>query len=94
MKTAKKGINAAAWFATQSFVSSAAAAPKPELAQPRMVPVERWVDGRWVEVMVPNPQYVAGPRVCCNCKTTAARWDSIYCSDQCKAQFLSFKEEK
>jgi hypothetical protein len=29
---------------------------------------------------------------CVNCNTKPARWDSIYCSDACKAQFLTFRE--
>jgi hypothetical protein len=35
---------------------------------------------------------IAGPKVCCNCKLNRARWDSIYCSDACKTQFLTFRE--
>jgi hypothetical protein len=30
---------------------------------------------------------IAGPKVCVNCKTNRARWDSIYCSDHCNQQF-------
>jgi len=30
--------------------------------------------------------------LCVNCNTTPARWDSIYCSGACKAQFLTFRE--
>jgi hypothetical protein len=28
-----------------------------------------------------------GAKVCVQCKANRARWDSIYCSDDCKAQF-------
>jgi hypothetical protein len=29
---------------------------------------------------------------CVNCKTRLSRWDSLYCSDRCKAAFLYFPE--
>jgi hypothetical protein len=29
---------------------------------------------------------------CVNCKTRLSRWDSLYCSDHCKAAFLYFPE--
>jgi hypothetical protein len=29
-----------------------------------------------------------GPMPCVNCKTKRARWDSIYCSERCKWQFM------
>ena len=32
-------------------------------------------------------------RQCVNCKVQAARWDSIYCSDACSREFLSFPTE-
>jgi hypothetical protein len=35
---------------------------------------------------------IAAPRACVNCKHKAARPASIYCSDRCKRQFLSFEE--
>jgi hypothetical protein len=35
---------------------------------------------------------IAAPRTCVNCKHEAARPASIYCSDRCKKQFLSFEE--
>ena len=28
------------------------------------------------------------PKPCVNCKTRISRWDSIYCSDVCKSEFL------
>lgn len=28
-------------------------------------------------------------KACVNCKAKRARWDSIYCSDNCKSQFLA-----
>lgn len=34
----------------------------------------------------------AGTIACVHCKTKAARWDSIYCSDSCKRAFLTFGE--
>jgi hypothetical protein len=30
---------------------------------------------------------------CVQCKTSDARWDSIYCSEACKRAFLSFSKE-
>jgi hypothetical protein len=35
--------------------------------------------------------HIAEPRTCCNCQT-AARWNSIYCSDACEREFLTFPE--
>jgi hypothetical protein len=35
---------------------------------------------------------IAAPRTCCNCQTKAARWNSIYCSDACEREFLTFPE--
>jgi hypothetical protein len=35
---------------------------------------------------------MAAPRTCCNCETKAARWNSIYCSDACEREFLTFPE--
>jgi hypothetical protein len=35
-----------------------------------------------------------GPMACVNCKTKAARWDSIYCSEPCKWQFLNSLSEE
>ena len=34
----------------------------------------------------------APARLCCNCQTKAARWNSIYCSDTCSREFLTFPE--
>jgi len=31
--------------------------------------------------------------ICINCKSKAARWDSLYCSDRCKQAFLHFPTE-
>jgi len=36
-------------------------------------------------------EQIAAPRRCANCHNPA-RWDSIYCSDRCRQQFLSFAE--
>jgi hypothetical protein len=35
---------------------------------------------------------IAGPRTCVNCDKQPARPTSIYCSDRCKQQFLTFEE--
>ena len=35
--------------------------------------------------------FSAAPK-CCNCQTKAARWNSIYCSDACGREFLTFPE--
>ncbi len=48
------GINAAAWFSQQTFAGRI----EPEAILPKIsatVPVERWVDDKWVTVQVPNP---------------------------------------
>jgi hypothetical protein len=37
---------------------------------------------------------IAGPKVCVNCKANRARWDSIYCSEHCKWQFMDSLSEK
>jgi hypothetical protein len=36
---------------------------------------------------------VAGPKTCVACKLTPARWDSLYCSDRCRREFLTFNKE-
>lgn len=30
--------------------------------------------------------------LCVNCNTNPARWDSIYCSEHCRGEFLTFRE--
>jgi hypothetical protein len=36
---------------------------------------------------------IAAPAAkCCNCQTQPARWNSIYCSDACGREFLTFPE--
>ncbi len=35
---------------------------------------------------------LGGTRVCCQCKTQEARWDSLYCSEECRKNFLTFPE--
>lgn len=37
---------------------------------------------------------IAAPKMCSNCKTNRARWDSIYCSDDCRSKFLTFSEKE
>jgi hypothetical protein len=37
---------------------------------------------------------ISGPKVCVNCKANRARWDSIYCSEHCKAQFMNSLSEE
>ncbi len=35
---------------------------------------------------------LGGTRTCCECKTKEARWDSLYCSEECRKTFLTFPE--
>jgi hypothetical protein len=35
----------------------------------------------------------AGPKLCVHCKRNRARWDSIYCSEHCRKQFLDALRE-
>src|SRR5262245_36294928 len=35
---------------------------------------------------------LGGTRMCCECKTAEARWDSLYCSESCRKHFLTFPE--
>src|SRR5215471_11721581 len=37
---------------------------------------------------------IAPPRrhACVHCQTTPARWDSLYCSESCRREFLTFPE--
>jgi hypothetical protein len=49
MRHTKKGINAAAWFYTNSF-HNAPVAPKPEPQKTNLQPVERWDGQKWVTV--------------------------------------------
>jgi len=37
---------------------------------------------------------IAEPEYCVNCNKQVARWDSIYCSESCKREFLTFPETK
>jgi hypothetical protein len=36
---------------------------------------------------------IPAAKTCVACKLTPARWDSLYCSDKCKREFLSFDKE-
>lgn len=48
----KKQINAAAWFSQQNFVGRMEL-PKPVRPEsPKITAVDRWVDGKWVTVLL------------------------------------------
>jgi len=58
------------------------------------------IDAVFAREDAPNPadhMVIAAMRkparmICCNCQTTAARWNSLYCSESCKREFLTFPE--
>jgi hypothetical protein len=101
----RKGISAGAFMA--SFSSAGRLAPE-QLQEQAVIAARLTALGLPVLTAAKSLEYrdaidarrlaaiarIAAPKACCNCKTQAARWDSIYCSDACRREFLTIPETK